>query len=108
MRPRLAAAALLALSGCSAVTTGQLFCRTSQAVVAIVDPTGKPVSVIGQTAQAVNAICAAVNAIPVSPPAASGLTLGPSSVVSGVTFGPVSVPVVSVDTAAVRAQLMRR
>ena len=97
MRPHLAVAALLALSGCtaaqinSAVTTGQLFCQTSAAVVAIVDTTGKPVSVIGQTAQAVNAYCAAVNAVPVSPPAS-----------------PASAPVVAVDTAAVRARLMKR
>jgi hypothetical protein len=97
MRPHLAVAALLALSACtaaqvqSAVTTSQLFCQTSQAVVAIVDTTGKPVSVIGQTAQAVAAICAAVNAVPVSPPAS-----------------PAAAPVVSVDTAAVRARLMRR
>lgn len=97
MRPLPLACALLALSGCtaaqiqSAATTGQLFCQTSQAVVAIVDTTGKPVSVIGQTAQAVAALCAAVDAIPVSPPAS-----------------PAAAPQVAVDTAAVRARLMRR
>jgi hypothetical protein len=91
----------LALSSCtpgqvqSIVATSQLYCgvatSTGPLVVAIVDTSGRPVSVLGKTAQAVAAICAAVDAIPISPPASAA-----------------SAPVVAVDTAAVRVGLMRR
>lgn len=67
------------LGGCtaaqtnSAVVDGQLFCaRATSAgplVVALADATGVPVIVSGMTSSLVAADCAAIDAIPVSPPA---------------------------------------
>jgi hypothetical protein len=71
---------LLALAACSAttqtsaVTAGQLFCAKATAdgplVVALADAVGAPVVVTGLASAVVAADCAAINAIPVSPPAA--------------------------------------
>lgn len=71
----------LALSACSDATTarvdrvivqGQAFCARATAtgplVVALADAAGVPISVTGRTASSVAAACAAVGAIPVSPP----------------------------------------
>lgn len=55
------------------VAAGQLYCAKATTagplVVAAATAAGAPVSVIGQTAAAVSATCAAIDAIPVSPPA---------------------------------------
>jgi len=83
MKQTLLLACLTALAACSgadqasverAVVQGQLFCAKAQAsgplVVALADAAGVPISVTGRTASAVAAACAAIGAIPVSPPAA--------------------------------------
>ena len=72
------AALCASLAACSsaqtqqAVSDGQLFCATATAagplVVAVADAAGAPVSVIGRSADAVAALCAALKAIPVVPP----------------------------------------
>jgi hypothetical protein len=83
----LLAGVALALGGCaggSAVADGQLFCAKATAagplIVAIATAVGGPVSVIGMTAQAVAGVCAAVDGVPVSPPAvpAPTVTIGGS------------------------------
>ncbi len=74
-------AALVALAGCSDATNaridrvviqGQMFCAKATAtgplVVALADVAGVPISVTGRTAASVAAACAAVGAIPVTPP----------------------------------------
>lgn len=56
----------------SVVVKGQLFCKTvstdAPLIVAVADASGAPVSVVGQTADAVAAICAGIGAIPVPDP----------------------------------------
>lgn len=77
------AIACLALAGCTpadnakvdrAVIAGQLFCSKvtplGPITVALADAAGAPISVIGRTSQAVAALCAATDAIPVAPPPA--------------------------------------
>ncbi|HXJ61913.1 MAG TPA: hypothetical protein VNU68_35185 [Verrucomicrobiae bacterium] len=77
---------ILALAGCTlagcsdttnakidrAIVQGQLFCARASAagslVVALADAAGAPISVTGRSAASVAAACAAVGAIPVSPP----------------------------------------
>lgn len=72
---------LLVVGGCTAdqaakfdkaVVQGQLYCSKATAlgpiVVALADMNGVPISVTGRTAATVSAACAAVQAIPVSPP----------------------------------------
>lgn len=81
----------IGLAACSAnsintaVTDGQLFCRLETAngplVVAAATVAGAPISVIGQTSAAIASVCAAINAIPVSPPANS--SAAPSVAVPG-------------------------
>lgn len=75
---RVALGAVLLLAACStadtqkAVAYGQLFCATTTAagplVVAIADAAGAPVSVVGKTSATVAGVCAAISAIPVTPP----------------------------------------
>lgn len=69
-------AAILAVTGCTAdlrnraLADGQLVCGLGPAnAVAMVDPAGAPIFARGNTAMYVAAVCAAINAIPVSPPA---------------------------------------
>lgn len=56
----------------SAVTSGQLFCAKATTdgplVVALADAFGAPVVVTGLASAVVAADCAAINAVPVSPP----------------------------------------
>jgi hypothetical protein len=63
------------------VTKGQLFCGYAGSIVAVVADLATPTSVIGQGAQTVAAVCGAINAVPVSPPANPGAT--PVAVVAG-------------------------
>lgn len=55
------------------VAQGQLFCAKATAdgplVVALADAAGVPITVTGQASTVVAAACAAINAIPVTPPA---------------------------------------
>lgn len=55
------------------IAAGQLFCAKAQAagplVVALADAAGAPIIVTGQAAGTVAAACAAIGAIPVTPPA---------------------------------------
>ena len=69
---------VLAVAGCAnpppqkVVEAGQLFCATSTAtgplVVALADAAGAPVLATNATAAFVQAACAQINAIPVTPP----------------------------------------
>lgn len=82
---RIAVVTLLALGACSptqtqqAIVQGQLFCRIADAlnpqVVAIADAAGAPVVVTDRAAATIAAICAAINAVPVPPPAAAAPTV---------------------------------
>jgi hypothetical protein len=79
MRFLIVPAALLLVSGCTAaqqqrdVAAGQLFCVKATVdgplVVALADAAGAPVIVTGLAANIVANDCAAINAIPVTPPA---------------------------------------
>lgn len=51
------------------VTQGQLFCKTSSGIVALLDAFAKTTSVIGLASEVVYAACATIAAIPVAPPA---------------------------------------
>jgi hypothetical protein len=75
MRFPIAFVALIAMGGCSTsriVADGQLFCAKAMPdaplVVALADALGAPVIVTGLAANVVAADCAAIGAIPVSPP----------------------------------------
>lgn len=69
------------LAGCTptgqlspqAVATGQLYCATATAtgplVVALADASGVPVTATNKASSVVQAACAVINAVPVSPPA---------------------------------------
>lgn len=69
-------ALVLPLAGCGSVSkdvvAGQSFCAKATAsgpiVVALADAAGVPVTVTNKTAAAVAMACAAIGAIPVSPP----------------------------------------
>jgi hypothetical protein len=89
MRKFLFAAALL-VTACTAtqvsnaVATGQLVCAVGPTVVALVDPTGAAVLATGATQAFVNAACALVNGVAVSPPAsgvAQTVTITPPTIV---------------------------
>ena len=73
---RIALASLVALAGCTVaqvnrvIADGQVVCAIGPAnAVAMVDPTGAPILARGATAGYVAAVCAAINAYPVPPPA---------------------------------------
>lgn len=69
----------LSLSACATATTsaavgtaivaGQLFCAAQPGIVRVVNASGKPVSVIGRTAEDVLLFCEAIGGVPVPPPA---------------------------------------
>lgn len=78
MRFLIASTALLSIAGCSAaqqqsaVAAGQLFCAKASVdgplIVALADAFGAPVIVTGLASNVVAADCAAIDAIPVTPP----------------------------------------
>ena len=53
----------------TAVVAGQLFCAAQPGIVRVVNASGKPVSVIGRTAEDVLLFCEAIGGVPVPPPA---------------------------------------
>jgi hypothetical protein len=76
MRSLFVVAGVLAVSGCAPsqlVANGQLYCAKTSAdgplIVALADALGAPVIVTGLAANVVAADCAAIDAIPVTPPA---------------------------------------
>lgn len=52
----------------TAVSKGQLFCKSAAGVVALVNNLSSPTSVIGQTAFYVGQACAAIDGVPVPAP----------------------------------------
>jgi len=82
----LAVAGLALLCGCTAaqvatgladvskvIAQGQLVCKVGPTLLALVDPSGAPVLAKGQTATYVNAACAVLDGVAVSPPASGTL-----------------------------------
>lgn len=84
MRGIMCGGALLALIGCTAqqtattVAQGQLYCALATAtgplVVALADTAGAPITATNKAQADVAALCALINAIPVSPPASPAAT----------------------------------
>jgi hypothetical protein len=66
---------VLVISACTAtqvskaVAAGQLVCAVGPTMLAVADPSGAAVLAQGASQAFVNAVCAAVNGVPVPPPA---------------------------------------
>lgn len=73
----------------ASIAAGQLFCAKSTTLVVAVQTAAGPFSVVGQTASAVAAVCALIDAIPVSPPA-NAISVPVVTVTPPATSAPVS------------------